>query len=84
MATGVVIVQMCDLCVAADDARFMFPEAKIGFIGASIAGLAARIPHKVAMELMLVGNWTPRWNTHASSQTTHRWWSPCCAITLAA
>jgi hypothetical protein len=26
---GVVIVQMCDLCVAADDARFMFPEAKL-------------------------------------------------------
>ena len=52
---GVVIVQMCDLCVAADDARFMFPEAKVGFTGAVIAGLAARIPHKVAMELMLLG-----------------------------
>ena len=53
---GVVIVQMCDLCIAADDAKFMFPEAKVGFTGAAIAGLAARIPHKVAMELMLVGN----------------------------
>jgi len=53
---GVVIVQMCDLCVAAEDARFMFPEAKVGFTGAAIAGLAARIPHKVAMELMLTGN----------------------------
>jgi enoyl-CoA hydratase/carnithine racemase len=53
---GVVIVQMCDLCVAADDARFMFPEAKVGFTGALIAGLAARIPHKVAMELMLLGD----------------------------
>jgi enoyl-CoA hydratase/carnithine racemase len=52
---GVVIVQMCDLCVAADDARFMFPEAKVGFTGAIIAGLSARIPHKVAMELMLLG-----------------------------
>jgi enoyl-CoA hydratase/carnithine racemase len=52
---GVVIVQMCDLCVAAHDARFMFPEAKVGFTGAIIAGLAARIPHKVAMELMLLG-----------------------------
>ncbi|MEN3354751.1 MAG: hypothetical protein V7640_2909 [Betaproteobacteria bacterium] len=52
---GVVMVQMCDLCVAADNARFMFPEAKVGFTGALIAGLAARIPHKVAMELMLVG-----------------------------
>jgi enoyl-CoA hydratase/carnithine racemase len=53
---GVVLVQMCDLCVAADDARFMFPEAKVGFTGALIAGLAARIPHKVAMELMLLGD----------------------------
>jgi enoyl-CoA hydratase/carnithine racemase len=53
---GVVMVQMCDLCVAADNARFMFPEAKVGFTGALIAGLAARIPHKVAMELMLIGD----------------------------
>ena len=53
---GMVIVQMCDLCVSADDARFMFPEAKVGFTGAIIAGLAARIPHKVAMELMLTGD----------------------------
>ena len=53
---GMVIVQMCDLCIAADDAKFMFPEAKVGITGAAIAGLAARIPHKVAMELMLVGN----------------------------
>jgi enoyl-CoA hydratase/carnithine racemase len=56
---GMVIVQMCDLCVAASDAKFMFPEAKVGFTGAAIAGLAARIPHKVAMELMLVGNEIP-------------------------
>ncbi len=53
---GMVIVQMCDLCIAADDTKFMFPEAKVGITGAAIAGLAARIPHKVAMELMLVGN----------------------------
>jgi enoyl-CoA hydratase/carnithine racemase len=53
---GVVIVQMCDLCVSADNAKFMFPEAKVGFTGALIAGLAARIPHKVAMELMLLGD----------------------------
>lgn len=53
---GVVIVQMCDLCVAAENTRFMFPEAKVGFTGAVIAGLSARIPHKVAMELMLLGD----------------------------
>jgi enoyl-CoA hydratase/carnithine racemase len=52
---GVVMVQMADLCVAAGNAKFTFPEAKVGFTGALIAGLAARIPHKVAMELMLLG-----------------------------
>jgi enoyl-CoA hydratase/carnithine racemase len=52
---GIVLVQMCDLCVAAHDARFMFPEAKVGFTGGVISGLAGRIPHKVAMELMLLG-----------------------------
>ncbi len=52
---AVVMVQMADLCVAADDTKFTFPEGKVGFTGALIAGLAARIPHKVAMELMLLG-----------------------------
>jgi enoyl-CoA hydratase len=52
---GVVMVQMADLCVAADTTKFLFPEAKVGFTGALVAGLAARIPHKVAMELMLLG-----------------------------
>ncbi len=52
---AVVMVQMADLCVAADTTKFLFPEAKVGFTGALIAGLAARIPHKVAMELMLLG-----------------------------
>ena len=56
VGAGVVLVQMCDLCVAAEDTRFMFPEAKVGVTGAIIAGLAARIPHKVAMELMLLGD----------------------------
>lgn len=56
---GVVAVQMCDLCVADETARFMFPEAKVGFTGALIAGLASRIPHKVAMELMLLGETIP-------------------------
>ena len=35
--------------------RFSYPEARLGFTGGMIAGLAARIPHKVAMEVMLLG-----------------------------
>ena len=52
---GLVMAMMCDLLVAADTARFSYPEGKIGITGGMIAGLAARIPHKVAMEMMLLG-----------------------------
>ncbi len=52
---GMVLVQFCDLCVIAETARFSYPEAKLGFTGGLISGLVARIPHKVAMELLLVG-----------------------------
>jgi enoyl-CoA hydratase len=51
---AVVLVQLCDLCVAAESTRFSYPEAKLGFTGGMIAGLAGRIPHKIAMEVMLL------------------------------
>ena len=50
-----IIVQMCDLVVAADNTIFKYPEAQVGFTGGLIAGCAARIPHKIAMEFMLLG-----------------------------
>ena len=50
-----VIVQMCDLVVAADSTVFKYPEAQLGFTGGLIASAVARIPHKVAMEFMLLG-----------------------------
>lgn len=52
---ALVLVQMCDLCVAAENAKFMYPEPKVGFAGGIIGSLPGRIPHKVAMELMLLG-----------------------------
>jgi len=52
---ALVIAMMCDLMVAADNAKFSYPEAKLGFTGGMIAGLAGRIPHKVAMEIMMLG-----------------------------
>jgi enoyl-CoA hydratase len=52
---GLVMAMMCDLLVAAEGAKFSYPEGKVGITGGMIAGLAARIPHKVAMEMMLVG-----------------------------
>jgi enoyl-CoA hydratase len=52
---GLVLVQFADLAIAADNSVFSYPEAKVGFSGGLISSLAARIPHKVAMELLLVG-----------------------------
>lgn len=53
---GMVLTTMADILIAADDARFSYPEVKIGFSGGLIASLAARIPHKIAMELLLLGD----------------------------
>ncbi len=50
-----VLVQFCDLAVASETADFFYPEAQLGFSGGLIAGCAARIPHKFAMEFMLTG-----------------------------
>lgn len=50
-----VLVQACDLAVAADNADFFYPEAQLGFCGGLIASCAARLPHKIAMEFMLTG-----------------------------
>jgi enoyl-CoA hydratase/carnithine racemase len=52
---GLVLVQFADLAIAADNTVFSYPEAKVGFAGGLVSSLAARIPHKVAMELLLVG-----------------------------
>ena len=50
-----VIVQMCDLVVASENTVFKYPEAQLGFTGGLISSAVARIPHKVAMEFMLLG-----------------------------
>ena len=50
-----VIVQMCDLVVAAENTVFKYPEAQVGFTGGLIASAVARLPHKIAMEFMLLG-----------------------------
>jgi len=52
---GMVLTTMCDILVAADNARFSYPEVKVGFTGGLITNLASRIPHKIAMELLLLG-----------------------------
>ena len=53
---GMVLTTMCDILIAADNTTFSYPEVKIGFSGGLISNLASRIPHKIAMELLLVGD----------------------------
>ena len=52
---GMVLTTMCDILIAAENARFSYPEVKVGFTGGIISNLASRIPHKIAMELLLLG-----------------------------
>lgn len=52
---ALVMTMMCDLLVAAENSKFSYPEARLGFTGGMIAALAGRIPHKAAMDLMLLG-----------------------------
>ena len=51
---ALVVAMMCDLMVAADNAKFSYPEAKLGFTGGLISALPTRIPHKIAMELIML------------------------------
>lgn len=50
-----VLVQFCDLAVASETTVLHYPESQIGFCGGLIASMAGRIPHKIAMEMMLLG-----------------------------
>jgi enoyl-CoA hydratase/carnithine racemase len=49
------LVQVADLCIAAEDAQLLYSEPRVGLAYGLISGLAARIPHKLAMEIMLRG-----------------------------
>jgi enoyl-CoA hydratase/carnithine racemase len=55
VGAGFVLTLMSDLVVASETAHFHYPEAHIGVSAGGIATLAARIPHKFAMEVMLMG-----------------------------
>ena len=52
---AMVMVMMCDLLVSTEDTVFQYPEARIGFTAGMISSLVNRIPHKLAMEIMLLG-----------------------------
>jgi enoyl-CoA hydratase/carnithine racemase len=56
---GIVMVMMCDLLVCTEDTRFYYPEAKLGVTAGGISSLAGRMPHHLAMEIMLLGAKVP-------------------------
>lgn len=51
---GIVLAMMADLMVCGQSAKFYYPEAKIGLTGGMIAGLVSRLPHKIAMEILML------------------------------
>ena len=66
-AAGCQLVSMCDLAVAADDARFALPGVNIGvFCTTPAVGVARNIGRKAAMEMLLTGE-------PVDAQTALRW-----------
>ena len=59
VGAGFTLTMMSDLCVVDETAQFMFPEAKLGLFGGITAGLVSRIPHKVAVEFLMLGDPLP-------------------------
>lgn len=53
---GFILVQMADMCVASETTKFMYPEAKVGVTAGAASSVAVRMPHKIAMEFLLVGD----------------------------
>jgi enoyl-CoA hydratase/carnithine racemase len=56
LAGGFLLAQMCDLCVAAQSARFAITEVKVGRGAPWAAPLPWLIPPRVAMEILLTGD----------------------------
>jgi len=52
---AIVMVMMCDLLVSSDSTVFYYPEAKMGITAGMISSLVTRMPHHLAMEIMLLG-----------------------------
>jgi enoyl-CoA hydratase/carnithine racemase len=52
---GIVVAMMCDLMVSTESTVCYYPEAKLGVTGGMISSLVSRMPHKLAMEMMLLG-----------------------------
>lgn len=56
MAGGWLMAQMCDLCVAADTARFAITEAKVGRGTPWAVPLMNMLPQRVTLEILMTGD----------------------------
>src|SRR5215470_6257945 len=55
-AGGFLLAQQCDLCVAAESARFAITEVKVGRGAPWAAPLSWLVPPRVAMQILLTGD----------------------------
>jgi enoyl-CoA hydratase/carnithine racemase len=55
-AGGFLLAQMCDLCVAAEHARFAIAEARVGRGAPWAAPLPWLVPPRIALQLLLTGD----------------------------
>ncbi len=53
---GAAMVMQSDLAVCTPDARFIYPEAKVGLFAGVMGGFPARMPYKVGLEWTLTGD----------------------------
>jgi crotonobetainyl-CoA hydratase len=64
---GFELALACDLLIAADHARFSLPEQRAGIMAdAATITLPRRVPHHVAIDMLLTGRWM-------DASEAHRW-----------
>jgi len=56
---AVILASMCDFLVVSEDTLLHYPEAQLGFSIGAVSAIANRLPVRVAMELMLLGDPIP-------------------------
>lgn len=55
IGAGVVLTQMCDLVVMTEDCQLIYPEAKVGVAKGAVSVLTRRMPLRLALEMMVIG-----------------------------
>lgn len=64
MAGGWLMAQMCDLCIAAETARFAITEAKVGRGTPWAVPLQHMLPQRVMMEILVTGDFVSAQRLH--------------------